>query len=237
MTSEQLFKKKEQLKRIYPNLKIDTLDVLIIEGKEKFGRVRLSNILGVTVDTIKDYENKGMPRSKYSLKTFILYDLKECIDWILLNIDSKRTKRKNKATSLPDTINENDWKTRKERADALKTEESAEIEKIKKKELLKELVKVEDTDKAMAELGAIFVSNYRNDLKLLPVLLSKKEQRDIKNILDKHYEDRIDNMEKIVNKTISINSISIYDILYTIINNQNLYELIEKKINNNTKGV
>jgi len=160
-------RKLDQLQQKFPNDKVDTVEIFEINGRKLFNRKQISEILSLSIDRVKDYEAKGLPRSEFSTNSYILYDLKQTVDWILLNINAKQSKRGRAAIDDGTAeIDKNNWAKRKEKASALKEEASAKLENLKAKEAEGKLVTVEETDIAMAELGAVYVSDYRDDLKI-----------------------------------------------------------------------
>jgi len=195
-----LDKRTEELIRKFPNDNIDEVSMIIADGGLILNKVQLAKALDVSTRTIEKYEVEGMPSSKYSTPRYRLFTLTTAIEWVILNIDKTKSKRgKAQAAEVPEDM-ENDWKFRKERADALKTEQMAEEATLKVKELKKELVKKEDTDKAMADLASTMGAMYRNDIKALPVLLENKPFTDIREELDRHYKDRMETMHRILSK-------------------------------------
>lgn len=218
-----LDKRTEKLQKQFPNDNIDELSLVVANGRFQVNRQQLMMVLDVSDTMLVKYEQMGMPRSDFTKSNYVLYDLTEAISWYIANIDIKKSK-KSKDIQVIDEELENDWTYRKARADALKTEQQALAEELKVKELKKELVRKEDTDKAMADLASTMGAMYRNDLKALPVLLENKQHIDIKKELDRHYKDRMEDMHKILSVEIAEDCEETeyaFDVLYETIRKKN----------------
>jgi len=212
------------IKKDYPDADISYDDVIVVDNTSLFTKKQLVKALSVSESRIRQYEQVGMPRSKYSSSKLALYELNSVIDWIVNNIDLTKSKRQQKKDELAvEEELEHDWDYRKKRADALKTEHQARKEELGVLELKKVLVRKDEIDKAMADLGATMSSFYRNDLKALPVLLENKTYLEIKDELDRHYKDRINDMRKIVEKEVGDEE----DVSFAL---DKLYDFIKEKI-------
>jgi len=202
-------KRIEQLKQRHPSKSIDTIDIISIDGTKLFNRRQLMDIMMLSDTAIKDYSKRGMPRSDYSLGNYTLYDLYECIAWIAINVDhsqSKMSKRvKSSGVENEDAEDLASLPVRKLRAETQKLEEQSQIEKLKRLRLEGTLVEKVATDRAMAEVGATMGAFYRNDLKVLPVLLNGKNAISIKQELNSHYRGRMDDMHRIATTKLDTN--------------------------------
>lgn len=211
----QLEKRLNSIRKNYPDALVDAVEVIEVNGKKLYGRKQIAEILDLSDRRVREYSEAGLPKSDYSLKSYTLYDLREVVDWVLLNIKTSISKRKKERDAdFDDTEvdpDANDWRGRKEKADAEKTEEQAKIERLKRQQLEGSLVDKDDIDKAMTETGAVYLSDYRDDLKLLPVALANKSADEIAKFLDKHYESRVQNMWRLANTSIQIEEITIFD--------------------------
>jgi phage terminase Nu1 subunit (DNA packaging protein) len=172
---------------------------------------RLFNKSETTVDA---YIRDGIPLSDYTHNKKKFFVLDKVLSWAINSFeevtDGNFIKKKKKSNE-DNKIDPNDWTGRKLKADAEKTEEQALSERLKRKKLEGELVDKEDIDKSMTEIGAIYIGNYRDDLKLLPVALANKSSDEISEFLDRHYEGRIKDMWKIANTAIKIDNEKIFD--------------------------
>ncbi len=227
-------RKIDKLKQEYPNKIIDTTEIISIDGLKLFNRKQMQDILDISRETITEYENKGMPRSEYSEPRYILYNLKDCISWIAVNIDHSKSKMGKKSINIENEEDAALLPIRKLLAETEKLEEQAKSEKLKRQELEGTLVKKEDTDKALAELGATMGAFYRNDLKALPVILEHKSHIEIKSELSRHFKGRIEDMHKIVSENIAFKE-TIYDkienLVTRLIDGKNAENIImERKI-------
>jgi phage terminase Nu1 subunit (DNA packaging protein) len=173
----------------------------------------IERVLNKSDATIDAYIKDGIPKSKYSHNKKNFFKLDEVLVWAVNSFeevsDGNFIKKKKKLKE--DEIDPNDWTGRKLKADAEKTEEQALSERLKRKSLEGTLVDKDDIDKSMTEIGAIYLANYRDDLKLLPVALANKSSDEITEFLDRHYEGRIEDMWKIANTAIKIENEKIFD--------------------------
>ena len=91
-------------------------------------------------------------------------------------------------------------KLRKLKADADKAEQSAQIEKLKRLELENNLISSENVKRAQIEQAVIYITNYQNDKKLLPTKLVGMSKNEIRKTLDTHYEKRVKDLNKLIDK-------------------------------------
>jgi len=188
-----------------------TIEIFEDNGTVLVSSSILAKIVGVSVRQVGTYIKDGMPKNKNSTKNKNLFDVKQSLEWINANIQSKHTFEDDESTN---------WRAIKEEHEAKKMIETAKIEQLKRQEMEKTLVKKDDTDKAMADLASTMGAMYRNDIKALPVLLENKPHTDIRTELDRHYKDRMETMHKILSKELkSDDKVPLYafDILFEAI--------------------
>jgi len=209
-----LLTSQKKLEQKYPDVKFDNWSIIEADGKLLADQPLLSKLIGKGKTQVNDYAREGMPKSRMKEANKSFFPLTDVLFWFIDTMESvENGKFLRKASSEEFTPEANDWKRRKEKADAEKTEEQAKVEKLKRKQLEGKLVDKDDIDKAMTETGAIYVANYRDDLKLLPVALANKSPDEISEFLDKHYNSRIEDMSKIANTAIKIDNKKVFDLL------------------------
>jgi len=187
--------------------------------------------LYVTIDFVSDYfsissrqflnwRKKGVSES-YEVDRTKLFNLREVEEWSRNNINSTKsraTDKLRKQQQPPIDFSNSDLNdVDKEEADRLLTIEKVKIERTKHLELTKKLIPAEDTDKAMAEIGALHLAQYKSDLKVLPILLENKSKQEITPMLDDHYAARIEDMHTIVNKPRKKDGVKFFDALVSLI--------------------
>jgi len=191
----------EKIKRHCQDAEIKQLEVFSIDGKIVVTEKFLSLFYGVTTRAVRMWREKGLQVDEISTDRFVMYNFAETVQWHSENIKSKFSQTKPKYDFSNTPLEDVD----KEEADRLLTIEKVKIERTKHLELTKKLIPAEDTDKAMAELGALHLAQYKSDLKLLPILLENKSKQEITPLLDDHYAARIEDMHTIVNRPKAIN--------------------------------
>ena len=201
---------------------INSNDIFIIDGNVVVSRKFISIVYGVSLRQITNWSSQWLEADyvadvgkgiKYYniLKLFKLHE--ENINKTKSNATiQKRSTQKDKNIDFDDIENVD-----KEEADRLLQIERVKIERLKYAELSGKLIPAEDTDKAMAELGALHLSQYQSDLKILPVILENKSKQEIIKILDEHFESRILDMERIVMKITTSENDTIFSFLHSVI--------------------
>lgn len=215
------------VKKENPNIDVEIDNIYKILDSYIVTRKQTMDILGLSKSGLIKYESKGLKRSAFSSRSQALYDLKYLINWVVENVDYKFSNKKRATTKRATEEEElgDDWDLRKKRADALKTEAQASKEELLLEELDGVLVKKDEIDKSMADLGATMGGFYRNDLKSLPVLLENKSQFEIQKILDEHYRNRMYDMRTVISK--ELGNVDDEDLDYAL---DKLYEWMNTKI-------
>ena len=191
----------KKVRRHCPNAEVKQADVFSVDGKIVVTEKFLAQFYGVSSRAVRMWREKGLQVSEISSKHFVMYNFIETVAWHSENINSKFSPTKPKHDFSNAALEDVD----REEADRLLTIEKVKIERTKHLELTKKLIPAEDTDKAMAEIGALHLAQYKSDLKVLPILLENKSKQDITPILDDHYAARIEDMHTIVNRPKSEN--------------------------------
>lgn len=216
------------LRKEYPEAKLSSMEVFVIDGRVQVSSEMLEKLFHVSPRQVNTWQSKGLEKSEWSRPKIKLFDLEYAIKWRNTNIKeshSGRTKKQREIKVNPDgSIDERDLDiddVSKEEAERRQMILKAKNEEIKLKEALGELVKAEDTDKAMAEQAVIHVANYQTDIKLLPLVLEYKSSGEIKGILDEHYEERISKLDKLMHKVVNVPD-TIMDAVMEIVENINM---------------
>ena len=197
-----------ELKKENPNADMRSVEAFQIDKKIYVQSKFVEMFFDITRQTHIAWQHKGLTPDEKSIKRkrgVKIYELDYLIKWQNDNVDHRRSKNAKKVHGQPaepkPIYPKADIKdVTREEAERLLKIENVKIERLKHDELAKELIRAEDTDRAMAELGAIHVAQYQGDLKLLPILLEGKTKQEIAELLDDHYKARVEDMNKIVNK-------------------------------------
>jgi DNA-binding transcriptional MerR regulator len=209
--SKRLGKNFKKVQDAFPELDITPCDAFHVGAKVLVTEKFLSQFYNVTDRTIRLWKEKGLKVDPITVHNLNLFNLVDAIQWQLDNVDSKKSsiiKTDNKPT-YEDELSLDLSKVSKEEADRRLQIQKVLNEEIKHKELTGKLIPAEDTDKALAELGAVHVAQYRGDLKLLPMLLENKPKHEISKLLDEHYKTRVEDMHKLVN--VKNHTVTIYE--------------------------
>ena len=197
-------KESRNLKKVvdaFPELDIRQCETFMVGSKVLVTEKFLSDFFGVSGRAVRLWREKGLPLDPITVHNLNLYNLIDVIKWNLDNVkDGKSSIILSKQTT--NTVDESkvDLKdASKDEADRRLQIQKVLNEEIKHKELTGKLIPAEDTDKALAEIGAVHIAQYRGDLKLLPMLLENKPKHEITKLLDEHYASRIEDMNKITN--------------------------------------
>lgn len=210
-----------------------------IDSKEVVSKQELMTLWDTSKRSIERYIKSGMKQHKNSEKLFQIFDLQECEIWYNQNIDKTQSiKTEVKKTDIKiDTAEDNTSALsdmeRKLRADANKAETEDELAKLKLAEQQGRLVQADDLDRAMSELAIIHRTDKTHDENLLPILLENKTAGEIRDILYDHNHERLQMLDKIVNKEFASDA-TLYDIVEVImkkletLNPDEIIERIEK---------
>ena len=208
-----------------------------IDDKQVISKKEAVELFKVKERTIERYLKDGMPKHPQSQNRFLVLDVEECREWILLNIKASRVSKKQieetlkkevyededgiKAVDLPKeqvkVIIQGDANIRKLVGDADKASEDALSAKLKRMALEGTLVEAESLSIAQAEQAAIYITNYINDKKVLQTLLKNKEPNEIKDILEDHYSKRMQDLDKLINREFKDCDKSLYEIIFVVL--------------------
>lgn len=203
----------EKIKRHCPDAEVEQSEVFSVDGRILVTQKFLASFYGVTTRAVRKWGEKGLQVDEISSEYFAMYNFTETLKWHSENIKSKFYQTKPKRDFSNAALEDVD----REEADRLLTIEKVKIERTKHLELTKKLIPAEDTDKAMAEIGALHLAQYKSDLKVLPILLENKSKQEITPILDDHYAARIEDMHTIVNKPRKKDGVKFFDALVSLI--------------------
>ena len=211
--------KTEKLAKAFPDAELKTAEVFFINKKLYVTAKYLEGHFDVSTRMIANYRERGMEISEFSISQLNLYNLQNSIDWYENNIDKSNTKRTKKGDVEEESDEANGTnvddidlgKATYAQSDQVKKAEEAKQARIKTAEMMGKLISSDDIDKVSAELGAIHMANYQNDIKVLPSLLENKKKEDIDAFLQKHFKDRIGNVDRFLEREFDMD-ITIYDI-------------------------
>jgi phage terminase Nu1 subunit (DNA packaging protein) len=154
----------------------------------------LAQLLQLSVKSIQKHRLNGLPVLLTKDSKCYEYDLLACIAWLQRNLDHAQSKRHGKQADILDMS----W---------ISDGEDADIE-LKKKRIqvldfdlqIKQglYIKVEDTDKLLANMAAKFVAMLRNLIKLLPNKLKSKTEAQISKILQSTFSQEIADLKSII---------------------------------------
>ena len=167
-----------------------------------------------------------------------LFFLQDCIKWISENINSTKsraTSRRGAEVDIPpqdnnieETVNDINGKikqanemlqlkvTTHENADRIKKILDGLVQAVKLGEQTKELIPKRDTEKAIIEFVATLIAGYKRDIKILPKECEKRNEKEIREILDKTYKSNIEKYKKMAKSSI-LSEKKLYDVLEIII--------------------
>lgn len=166
----------------------------------------------LTPDAINNYRRQGMPicNDLSTSKAFVYY-LPEAEAWRSENVTLTGAAAHRARFAEDEETGEQSPALRKLKADADKAEEEAQISKLKRQQLQGSLIESETLDLAQAEQAVIYQSLYANDKKILPIQLRNKDENYIREYLDTHYENRMTDLHKLINKVWPKDHPTIYD--------------------------
>jgi hypothetical protein len=211
----------------------------------RIGKFELMKLLMIDEHRLKWYMQKGLlPLSKKfelsdAIKLHVEYEveyhgnkLKAKHEHDLLKLEEELTNKFASKRSKVQHESFGDARDRKDEADANIAE--AKLEKILLENELARgaTIRADEVDKAMSELQTQLVTNYKNDLRLLPIDLENLNRNDISKRLDAHYDKRIKDLNSFAN-TSTDNDLAFYDVMQLVMkllieNNGNVDDLIGK---------
>lgn len=185
--------------------------------------------LDVSAKTVQRNVAKGMPVHPCSIKQFQVFDWIEVLAWVDGTVDkimSAKTK-KPKSSETEVDIDDDSVRTdmeRKTKADADDSELKVKLNEIKLAEAEGRVVDADDLDRSMSELAIVHKTDKIHDENLLPILLENKDAGEIKKLLQEHNFERLEMLDKIVNKEFKSEE-TMYDIVEVML--QKLKEGVE----------
>jgi hypothetical protein len=189
----------KKLVKNYPDMKIESTESYVINGELVCTTNFITSLYNIHRNQIGKWVKQGLQPHRYSLPKLMLFSPIDVILWHKTNIKST-----SKASKFAGSDKYDEDESKKDLSEVSKDEADRRLqiqkvlnEEIKHKELIGKLIPAEDTDKALAELGAVHVAQYRGDLKLLPMLLENKPKHEIQKLLDAHYKARVEDMDKL----------------------------------------
>jgi phage terminase Nu1 subunit (DNA packaging protein) len=217
-----------------PKVKIKIENKYLHESREVVTSRYLQQIWGVTDRTIRNYIKEGMPVSDISSSKFKIFDLIECINWRMSQIDmsksnvSKATQKENETESGEESV----AKANRDKiiADAKKAIHEANVSEMKEKNMRDELISADDVDKAMAEQAVIHKTDIINSEKILPLILENKSSAEITQELVGHNSERIKELNKLIKKEFDCDE-TLFEIIQEVIEElkkSNPSKIIEK---------
>jgi len=197
-----------------------------ISNKEVVSKQELVELWGKSAKTIQRYVEKGMPVHPSSTRAFQVFELEEAKVWRDKSVDKvmslKTEKPKSReievdaeTDSEDDAVEQNDL-LRKLKADADSAELKVQLETIKLAEAENRVVDANDLDRSMSELAIVHKTDKIHDENLLPILLENKDAGEIKMLLQEHNFERLDMLDKIVNREFKSKE-TMYDIVEVVL--------------------
>jgi hypothetical protein len=203
-----------------------------INGRRVVSSDDLVRLWGIAKSTLNEYVSaKGMPKHPCSAKLFSVFDFAEVVAWRSENImtdhgNSITVKLKHEAIGFvpemgagmetDDQLTKRSDMMRKASADADRAEEDAIIARLKREQLEESLIDADDLDIALAELATIYQTTYSNDKKILPVHLKGKTDVEIRKYLDEYYENRMSDLNRLINKSFPNGVTTMYEVILVI---------------------
>ncbi len=203
-----------------PKIKIKIEEKYLVDNREVVSSKYLQQIWGVTDKTIRNYITQGMPFLEESSSRFKIFDLIECVTWRMetinlakSNVSKVQQKESEKESTESEVFEANRQKIL---ADAKKAMFDADSAEIKYKTLKGELISIEDIDKAMAEQAVLHKTDLLNGEKVLPIMLENKDKAEIANILKENNQQRLDDLDKLINKEFKCEE-TLYEVVQEVI--------------------
>lgn len=196
-----------------------------VSDKEVISRQELVVIWHKSVKTIQRYIKDGMPAHPMSTRAFQFFDLDEITKWRDGTIDKTMSDKTRgivpSVVDNPEDISTEEVRnrsdlSRKYTADAENAELTVQLNQLKLDTAKGELVPADDLDRAMSELAIVHKTDKIHDENLLPALLQNKNVGEIKQILQEHNFERLEMLDKIVNKEFDSTE-TMYDIVEAVL--------------------
>jgi len=233
--------KIKALEKEYPKVNISDHIIYFIEGKMLVPKPVVEKFFNVSGRAISNWEKKGYEASKYSLKTLRLYDIDDIRDWHKENMSQTRSIARADVhkvgdvgdkldddtpdySNIEDEINDINGKikqaneilqmksTTQKEADRIDKIMGALTKAAKLGEQMGELIPKRDTEKIIVEMIATLISGYKKDIKILPQECAKRNENEIRNILETNYKSTIENYQKL-SKSDLLSENKLFDVL------------------------
>ena len=151
----------------------------------------LAKILDVTPKSVQNWINKGLPHTKESAKKTTI-DVVTALKWHLENTPNSPFKP---TVSTDMDIDFED----------LSVEDQLRVKRMEKLELEMsitrgEYISIDEVDDTTSTLVALLINQYRQHMRILPKLLSKKSETQIKKALDIEFEKSIKSLQEVFEK-------------------------------------
>lgn len=140
---------------------------------------QLAEIMGVSKTSITNWKKAGLKGIKEGNKE--LFNVVDSLVWHGLNIQGSPLK----AVCVGGADDSVDDELKRKRIEKIELEL-----KIKRGEF----VSIEDLDQTTAQLSALLVNQYRRHMRVLPKLLAKKTEAQIKRLLDKEFGTNVEEL-------------------------------------------
>lgn len=207
--------------KIDPQFTVTEEVIRKINGRRVVNTAELINQWGTSVPTFRRYVQDGMPQHPASTKGFPVFDLLEATAWRDANVSNRgarpKVPREHAASGEPTDGSEVGAAIRKIIADADRAEEQAKSEALKRKQLEGSLIEADTLDIAQAEMAVVYNALYQNDKKTFPVQLFGKSSAEIREYLDDHYANRMDDLHTLIDKEFPNCQETLYDIIHVVL--------------------
>ena len=156
---------------------------------------------GISDKTLINWKKKGLEKAVYSISKLDLFDISYVNGWKTVNVNPVgKNITKISDDGSADESEKDIEEVSEQEADRRLKIWKVKMEELKHKELLGELVRAEDVDRAMAEQAVLHKAQLIDDLDTLPAMLENKSKAEIANILENHYERRMKNLSDFISK-------------------------------------
>ena len=218
----------------------------IIESYEVNGKLYvtakfLSTYFSKSAKQVSRWKQDGMPIASKPSELNIrgdLFFLKDCIKWVSENINSSKSRATSRRgvevdvqpqnRDIEETVNDINGKIRQanemlqlkttshDDADRIKKILDGLVQAVKLGEQTKELIPKKDTEKVIVEFIVTLISGYKRDIKNLPKECEKRDEKEIREILEKTYKANIEKYKKMTKSKLTSEA-KLYDVVEVIV--------------------
>ena len=192
-----------------------------VNGRRVVSSRDLIRAWGVSAPTLNRYVMDGMPKHPCSLPNFSVFDLAKAGAWRDANVQIRgvhpQIPREQATSEDGESPSEVGAAIRKIIADANRAEEQALSEALKRKQLEGSLIEADTLDIAQAEMAVIYNALYQNDKKTFPVQLFGKTSGEIREYLDDHYANRMEDLHSLIDKEFIGCDETLFDIVHIVL--------------------